>query len=77
LAVMAFNLTRAAATLTGTRRLARATTATLRRTLVHVPARIATSARRLTLHLPQAWPWQHAWTALFERVNAPPATATT
>ena len=77
LAVMAFNLTRAAATLTGTRRLARATTATLRRTLINIPARVATSARRLTLHLPQAWPWQHAWTVLYERVNAPPATALT
>ncbi|KAB7739046.1 IS1380 family transposase [Nostocoides sp. F2B08] len=74
LAVMAFNLTRAAATLTDARRLARATTPTVRRTLVHVPARVATSARRLTLHLPRAWPWQHAWTVLFERVHAPPAT---
>lgn len=77
LAVMAFNLTRAAATLTGARRLARATTATIRRTVVAVPARVATSARRLTLHLPRAWPWQHAWTVLFERVNAPPATVAT
>ena len=77
LAVMAFTLTRAAATLTGARRLARATTATIRRTLVAVPARVATSARRLTLHLPRAWPWQHAWTVLFERVNAPPATVAT
>ena len=66
--------TRAAATLTGTPRLTRATTATVRRTLIAVPARVATSARRLTLHLPRAWPWQHAWTVLFERVHAPPAT---
>jgi hypothetical protein len=77
LAVMAFNLTRAAATLTGQRRLARATTPTVRRALINVPARVATSARRITLHLPRAWPWQHAWTALFERVHAPPATAAT
>ena len=77
LAVMAFNLTRAAATLTGQPRLARATTATVRRALINIPARVATSARRLTLHLPRAWPWQHPWTALFERVHAPPATATT
>jgi hypothetical protein len=60
-AVMAFNLTRAAGTLAGGR-LARATTATVRRTLIAVPARIAPSARRLTLHLPHAWPWQDAWT---------------
>src|SRR5450756_1642839 len=51
LAVMAFNLTRAAATLAGTS-MGKATTATIRRKLVHVPARIASSARRLTLHLP-------------------------
>jgi hypothetical protein len=59
LAVMAFNLTRAAATLAGTA-LAKSTTATARRTLIIVPARIASSARRLTLHLPAAWPWQSA-----------------
>ena len=45
LAVIAFNLTRAAATLSGPR-LAKATTGTIRRTLIVVPARIAGSARR-------------------------------
>jgi Transposase DDE domain group 1 len=64
LAVIAFNLTRAAATLTGPR-LARARTATIRRTLITVPARIASSARRLTLHLPRDWPWEQAWNTLF------------
>ena len=58
LAVIAFNLTRAAATLTRQPRLAKATTATIRRTLIAVPARLAHSARRITLHLPAAWPWQ-------------------
>ncbi|MGA8045747.1 MAG: transposase, partial [Dermatophilaceae bacterium] len=77
LAVMAFNLTRAAAALTDQPRLAKATTATVRRTLIAVPARVATSARRSVLHLPRAWPWQHAWTVLFERVHAPPATIST
>jgi hypothetical protein len=43
LAVMAFNLTRAAATIAGGR-LRRATTSTVRRTLITVPARIARSA---------------------------------
>ena len=38
--------------------LAKATTATIRRKLITVPARIASSARRLTLHLPAAWPWE-------------------
>jgi hypothetical protein len=73
LAVMAFNLTRAAATIAGPR-LARARTATIRRTLITVPARIASSARRLTLHLPQGWPWKSAWNTLFDslfRRNTP------
>ena len=80
LAVIAFNLTRAAAVMastgpTGHSDLARATTATVRRKLIHVPARVASSARRITLHLPHAWPWQQAWTQLFDRVADPPVTA--
>lgn len=75
LAVMAFNVTRAAATLTATE-LAKATTATIRRKLITVPARIASSARRIVLHLPTDWPWEKAWTNLFNRVNDPPATTT-
>jgi hypothetical protein len=67
LAVMAFNLTRAAATITGPR-LARARTTTIRRTLVTVPARIASSARRLTLHLPRGWPWESEWNSLFNNL---------
>jgi Transposase DDE domain group 1 len=76
LAVMAFNLTRAAAAITGPA-LAKATTPTIRRKLIAVPARIATSARRATLHLPTTWPWETAWTQLFTRVCGPPAPATT
>ena len=72
LAVMAFNLTRAAGVLAGPQ-LAKATTGTMRRKLINVPARVATSGRRITLHLPTAWPWQTAWTALFDRVSDPPA----
>ena len=67
-AVIAFNLTRAAATLTGAPRLVKATTASIRRALVSVPARIASSARRLTLHLPNNWPWETAWNMLFDSV---------
>ena len=77
LAVIAFNLTRAAATLTAAPDLVKATTATVRRKLIHVPARVASSARRITLHLPHAWPWQQAWTHLFDRVADPPVTAST
>ena len=76
LAVMAFNLTRAAATITGPA-LAKATTATIRRKLITVPARIATSARRITVHLPTAWPWETAWTQLFAHGCGPPPLATT
>ena len=74
---MAFNLTRAAATLTNTPGLARATTATIRRKLVTVPARIATSARRLHLHLPSRWPWETAWSALYQAVCARSAATVT
>ena len=76
LAVMAFNLTRAAASITGPG-LAKATTAAIRRKLIAVPARVASSAPRVTLHLPTAWPWQSAWTELFTRVCGPPSATTT
>jgi hypothetical protein len=76
LAVMAFNLTRAAATITGPA-LAKATTATIRRKLVAVPARVASSARRVTIHLPAHWPWQTAWSDLFNRACGPPPAPTT
>jgi len=54
---------------------AKATTATLRAHLIHVPVRIARSARRLILHLPGRWPWQDAWMQLSATVHAPPETA--
>ena len=76
LAVIAFNLTRAAGTIAAPD-LARATTATIRRKLITVPARVATSARRITLHLPHTWPWETAWTALFDRVSDPPPVLAT
>src|SRR3954463_13294542 len=74
-AVMAFNLPRAAASLAGGA-LTKATTSTVRRTLIAVPARVASSARRLTLHLPGNWPWQHAWIQLFSQTCGPPRTTT-
>jgi hypothetical protein len=75
-AVMAFNLTRAAATVTKSPALARAATATIRRKLIHVPARIATSARRLRLHLPANWPWEKGWSALYQAALPARAPAT-
>jgi hypothetical protein len=76
LAIMAFNLTRAAATIAGAPTSRRATTATIRRKLITVPARVASSARRVTLHLPTAWPWQERRGAACSTTNCgPPATA--
>lgn len=78
LATIAFNLTRTAALIADLDgRLAKATTATIRRTLLAVPARIARSARRVILHLPRAWPWEAAFARLFTATHAPPGRATT
>ena len=76
LATIAFNLTRAAATLAGGPH-AKATTATIRRRVINVPARVASSARRLHLHLPTRWPWQDAWQTIYATACGPPATAAT
>ncbi len=76
-AAMAFNLTRAAGTLAGAVH-ARATTGTIRARLITVPARLARTARRLILHLPQHWPWASAWQQLFiASRHGPPTAATT
>lgn len=76
LAAIAFNLTRAAGTLaSGTH--ARARTATIRAQLINVPARVASRARRLRLHLPTHWPWQTPWENLFDRLYPPPGAART
>jgi hypothetical protein len=55
LAPLAHNLTRAAGTLASAFH-AKATTDTIRDHLINMPARLARSARRLTLHLPERWP---------------------
>ncbi|GAB3258740.1 IS1380 family transposase [Arthrobacter pigmenti] len=73
-AVMAYNLTRTAGILAAGK-FAKARTGTIRNKLIHIPARIASSARKLRLHLPEAWPWQTAWERLFTAINAPPAAA--
>lgn len=77
LAALAFNLTRAAGTLASAFH-AKATPATVRAHLAQVPARLARSARRLTLHLPTDWPWQPAWTQLHAATttgSSPPPVA--
>ncbi len=64
LACLAFNVLRAAGAAASVRH-AKARWATLRTHLIAVPARIATSARRLVLHLPTDWPWSPAWQDLW------------
>jgi hypothetical protein len=76
LTAIAFNLTRAAGALASLFH-AKATTATIRNHLIAVPARLARSARRLRMHLPQGWPWQDAWEALFTTACGPPSPAMT
>jgi hypothetical protein len=72
---MSHNLLRAAGAL-ASRFHTKATTATLRAHLVHVPARLARTARtQLTAHLPAHWPWQDAFLSLFDAVHQPPPTA--
>ena len=73
-AVMAFNLSRAVGTLAGGQ-FARATTATIRSKIINVAARIASSARRIRLHLPTKWLWETQWTKLFNTIYPPPKMA--
>ncbi|MFQ4150052.1 IS1380 family transposase [Arthrobacter sp. LAPM80] len=73
-AVMAHNLTRAAGVLAGGA-FAKARTGTIRAKLIIVPARIASSARKIRLHLPESWPWQTAWENLHTATHSPPRAA--
>jgi hypothetical protein len=74
-AAIAHNLMRAAVCLASAFH-AKATTATIRAQLITIPARIARSARRLVLHLPTDWPWEHPWHGLFTRSCHPPPAVT-
>jgi hypothetical protein len=71
---MAFNLTRAAGTL-ASRFHAKATTATIRRQLINVPARAIRTARRLHLRLPANWPWADDRLDMFTAAVDPPTRA--
>jgi len=73
-ATIAFNLSRAAGTLASAFH-AKATTGTIRTQLITVPARLAKSARKLTLHLPEHWPWEQAWQQLLTAATGPPLPA--
>ncbi|EFQ84143.1 putative transposase, IS4 family [Aeromicrobium marinum DSM 15272] len=73
LAVIAFNLARAAAVAAD---LAKARWATLRRKIIRVAGRIASTSRRHDLHLPIQWPWAYNWETLHAVATAPPNTTT-
>ena len=71
LTVMAHNLGRAVGRLAGPD-LDTATAATLRRKVFTVPARLVSSGRRLTLRLPESWPWATAIQTAIDRIQAIP-----
>lgn len=70
-AVMAYNLTRTAGILAAGQ-FTKARTGTIRRKIINIPTRIASSARRQQFHLPQSWPWQIEWENLFTATHKPP-----
>ena len=49
------------------------TTKTLRRRFFSLAGRLTRKTRRLTLHLPQHWPWQNQFSSALERLRALPA----
>ena len=49
-----------------------ATTKTLRRRFFSLAGRLTRSARHLTLHLPQRWPWQNQFSSALARLRALP-----
>ncbi|WP_229706651.1 IS1380 family transposase [Micromonospora sonchi] len=55
--------------------LAHAEPDTLRYRLLHLPAKLATHARRRVLSIPETWPWADAFTLCWQRLTLlPPAT---
>ena len=70
--MIAYNLSRAAGALTGTV-LGKARTATIRATLINVPARITRPQGTPTLHLPEHWPHAGAWNTLWTNVFTAPS----
>lgn len=73
IAAMVFNLSRATAHAAG---MAKARIPTIRERIITLPGRLARRARRLVLHLPEDWPWEHHWTRLWKTATGPPARST-
>ena len=48
------------------------TTRTLRRRFFSLTGRVTRKARRLTLHLPQGWPWQNRFSSALARLRVLP-----
>ena len=71
--VMAHNLARWAARIGLDEQLV--TTKTLRRRFFSLAGRLTRSARRLTLHLPQRWPWETQFNRALARLRAIPLPA--
>lgn len=69
-ATIAFNLTRTLGTLAGGK-LVKAETATIRRTLINIPARIARSARCIKIRLPENWLWATSWLRVWGQITTP------
>ncbi|MEQ7847948.1 IS1380 family transposase [Nocardioides kribbensis] len=72
-AVIAFNIARATAVAAT---MATARWATVRTRIINIPARIASTGRRLILHLPTHWPWATRWESLWSTATGPPAVLT-
>jgi Transposase DDE domain group 1 len=73
-AVIAYNLSRAAGVLAGGK-LGKARTATIRAKLINIPARLAFSAGRYTMHLPANSRREQRFITMFDAVQAPPKAA--
>jgi len=67
--VIAFNLARAAAVAAD---LATIRWASLRTTIINMAGRIATTGRRLDLHLPDRWACEPGWHRLWAMATGPP-----
>ena len=68
--VMAHNLARWAARIGLGEQIV--TTKTLRRRFFSLPGRLTRKARRITLHLPQGWPWQNQFSRALAKLRALP-----
>ena len=62
-------------TVTRARKLGKARTATIRTTLINIPARLAFSAGTYTLHLPANSRRETPFVTMFDSVQAPPQAA--